>query len=183
MKSKLIAAALALSIAGVANAQDSGYTCDDLNWSAQVLAANPDIAESCQGVYERNGQLFAKANIEVTRVRGNRLTFRPMHTDGTKGKSRSITLPRTFSANIAGQTVRLSDMLPGQELSVYIPEDRFALAMDDGDFGGDEDMYAVEAAAMAAMPATASPLFTVLAGGLLALGVGVTLTARRKVRA
>ena len=72
--------------------QSSTVTCADLNWSAEVLAVNPDIGAMCQTVYEKNGKLYAKTSIEVVRVRGNTMTFRPIHLDGTKGDSRSVTL-------------------------------------------------------------------------------------------
>jgi hypothetical protein len=38
--------------------------CADFNWSADALAANPDIAKTCQAVYEKGGKLYAKASIE-----------------------------------------------------------------------------------------------------------------------
>lgn len=184
MKKVLMIATLAAAFATTgAQAQDNMIDCAEINWSAQVLAKNPDIGEACQGVYERNGKLFAKAQIEITRARGNRLSFRPMHTDGTQGKARSVTLPSSWRAKIEGQTYRAGDLLPGQQLDVYLPEDRFALAVDDGDFGGDEELVMIEEVVMAAMPKTASPLFAILAGGLSALGLGGLMTFRRRSKA
>jgi hypothetical protein len=182
MKKTVMATAMALALSGAAHAQTGAPTCDDLVWSAQVLEANPDIALSCQGVYERDGELFAKVTIELTRVRGNRLTFRPLHTDGTKGDIRSITVPNTFRANIAGRSFRASELLPGQELSVYMPQDRFALAVEDDDFDASEDMLEIQevTAAAVAMPTTASPLYSALAGALALLGLGAALTYRRR---
>src|SRR5210317_1772844 len=88
--------------------QSTTVTCADLNWSAEVLALNPDIAAMCQTVYEKDGKLFAKTSVEVVRVRGNTMTFRPLHLDGTKGDSRSVTLDPSWRAQIAGREYRAS---------------------------------------------------------------------------
>lgn len=160
--------------------QSSTVTCADLNWSAEVLAANPDIASMCQTVYEKNGKLFAKTSVEVVRVRGNTMTFRPLHTDGTKGDSRSVTLASTWRAKIAGREYRASDLMRGQELNVYLPEDRFALAVAGDDGLGENEFMAIYNAIE--MPTTASPLFLIgLAGGaFLALG-GLMSGIRRRL--
>ena len=123
-KKMVIAVGMALSLsAGHIMAQDANstgkvesttVTCADLNWSAEVLAANPDIAAMCQTVYEKDGKLFAKTSIEVVRVRGNTMTFRPLHIDGTKGDSRSVTLDSSWRAKIAGRQYRASDLMRGQ---------------------------------------------------------------------
>ncbi|MEM1113823.1 MAG: hypothetical protein AAGI11_18060 [Pseudomonadota bacterium] len=191
MKKKLVVATgLALSLsAGQLMAQNASTadmvkeapTCADLNWSAEVLANNPDIGMTCQAVYEKDGKLFAKASIEVVRVRGNRMTFRTLHTDGTKGDSRSVTLDPSWRAEIGGRSYRASDLMRGQQLNVYLPEDRFALAVEDMDGPDDSEIVVIEEE-MIEMPTTASPLFLVgLAGGaLLALG-GVLSGLRRRL--
>jgi len=160
--------------------QSSTVTCADLNWSAEVLALNPDIASMCQTVYEKDGKLYAKTSVEVVRVRGNTMTFRPKHTDGTLGDSRTVTLDSAWRANIGGRQYRASDLSRGQNLNVYLPEDRFALAVADDDGLDETDMMAIGAVATE-MPTTASPLFLVgLAGGaFLALG-GLLSGVRRR---
>jgi hypothetical protein len=104
------------------------------------------------------------------------MTFRPLHIDGTKGDSRSVTLDSSWRAKIAGREYRASDLMRGQSLNVYLPEDRFALAIEDSD-----DFMVIEEATE--MPTTASPLFLVgLAGGaFLALG-GLLSGIRRRLR-
>jgi len=192
MQKKLVLAmGMALSLsAGQAFAQNTSSegmdigtptSCADLNWSAEVLAANPDIAMACQAVYEKDGELYAKASIEIIRVRGNRMTFRTMHTDGSKGDSRSITLPSSWRAEIGGRSYRASDLMRGQQLNVYLPEDRFALAVEDSDGVDSADVVVIEEAAVE-MPSTASPLFLIgLAGGaFIALG-GLLSGVRRRL--
>ena len=183
MKKKLVVGiGFALSLGmGQAMAQDAAPTCADLNWSADVLAANPDIAMSCKGVYEKNGKLYAQVGIEVVRVRGNRMTFRTMHTDGSKGDSRSIVMDSSFRAEIGGREYRASDLMRGQELNVYMPEDRFALIVEDADGPDAMDMVVIEEE-MVEMPTTASPLFLMglLGGAFVALG-GMLSGIRRRL--
>ena len=160
--------------------ESTAVTCADLNWSAEVLARNPDIAAMCQTVYEKDGKLYAKTSVEVVRVRGNTMTFRPLHIDGTKGDSRSVTLDPSWRAEIGGRSYRASDLSRGQQLNVYLPEDRFALAVVDADGLDEGDFVVIDDAT--AMPETASPLFLFgLAGGaFLALG-GMFTTLRRRL--
>jgi hypothetical protein len=183
-KKIIVATGLGLALsAGSVIAQDenvtSSITCADLNWSAEVLAKNPDIAAMCQTVYEKDGNLYAKTSVEVVRVRGNIMTFRPLHVDGTKGDSRSVTLDSSWRAQIAGRNYRASDLSRGQELDVYLPEDRFALAVVDVDGPDEGDFLVIEDATQ--MPTTASPLFLFgLAGGaFLALGGAISAIRRR----
>jgi hypothetical protein len=173
--------ALSLS-AGSLMAQDrveSTVSCADLNWAAEVLAANPDIGEACQTVYEKDGRLFAKTTVEVVRVRGNRMTFRPLHTDGSRGDSRSVQLDSSWRAEIGGRSYRASDLMRGQQLNVYIPEDRFALAIHDADGPDEADLVMIEDEVVE-MPTTASPLFLIGAAGGAFLALGGLLTGLRR---
>ncbi len=189
-KQVVVAMGMALSLSmGQAMAQNESSegmdigtptSCADLNWSAEALAANPDIGKTCQAVYEKDGKLFAKATIEVVRVRGNRMTFRTLHTDGGKGDSRSISVDNAWRAEIGGRSYRASDLMRGQQLNVYIPEDRFALVVEDADGPDEMDIVAIEEEVVE-MPTTASPLFLIgLAGGaFIALG-GLLSGLRRR---
>ena len=108
-------------------ARDPSPTCEELAWSAQMLEANPDIGEACQGVYVKGDTFYAKIRIEITGTGANRLSFRPILKDGKKGNMRSITVDNNWRANIEGRSLRASQLQSGQRLSVYVPEDRFAL--------------------------------------------------------
>jgi hypothetical protein len=112
-----------------AGAATRAPTCDDLNWSALVLAANPDIRESCLGVYVLGDTYYARSRIELVRIRGNALTFRPQHRDGSFGKARRITVPPDWRVTVGGHRYGPRDLSPGQQLDVFLPEDRFALGV------------------------------------------------------
>ncbi len=184
LKKMIVATGVGIALSmSQAMAQDerveSAVSCADLDWSAQVLAANPDIAQTCNAVYEKDGKLYAQAKIEVVRVRGNTITFRTLHTDGTKGDSRSVTVPSSWRANIAGRQYRASDLMRGQELNVYLPEDRFALHVEDDDGPDEADVLVIEEEVVA-MPTTASPLFLAGLGGAALLGLGGVFGALRR---
>lgn len=134
MISKILAAtgiALFFTLPGMAAAEKPRgvVECADLHWSAQVLAANPDIALACQGVYEKDGVLYAKASIEVIRVQGSTLRFRTLLNDGSKGGRRSVKLSSGWTVKIADRYYRAADLVEGQRLNIYLPEDRFALTV------------------------------------------------------
>jgi hypothetical protein len=167
-------------------------TCEDIDWSLSVRQAYPDIAKICQGVYERGGVLYAKAVIEVTRIRGNQISFRAKHADGSLGETHRVTVDRDWRARIGGREYRASQLVPGQELNVYVPEDRFVLAMQESDFAEMAEEAATSSEAIEVltiertvveMPKTASPLFTIgLAGGALMV-IGLSLGVIRRTRA
>lgn len=169
-----------LLAAGSASAQPAAPTCEDLLWSAQVIAANPDVAKSCQGVYVRNEKLFAKVEIELTRVRGNRLTFRAVHNDGSMGTRSSVTVPSSWRANIDGESYRARELLSGQRLNVYLPEDRFAFLMHDEDFEEEPELIEIEEATVVVMPKTASSQYAIALSGALLLLSGYVFNRLRR---
>lgn len=107
--------------------------CTDLQWSEAVHRSYPDIDQVCRGVYQKDGVLYAMAQVEVIRVVGNRLTIRTVHSDGSPGHQASMRTGSDWRATIEGKQYRVGELLGGQILTVYLPEDRFAFAQ-----GGDQ---------------------------------------------
>lgn len=140
----LLIALAALPPAAPAGAQTRAVTCDELAWSAAMLAANPDIGRLCQGVYVKGERYYAKAFIRVLRVSGPRIVFRPLRTDGTLGERRAVTVPADWRVRSDGRTLLARDLRRGQELTVFIPEDRFAIAVQDADGPQATDLLPVE---------------------------------------
>ena len=169
-----------LAIASSANAA----TCEDVTLGYDLTAQYPDIAMACQEIVERDGTEYMKTKVELVRApRGNTATFRFMHADGSEGPSYSATLDPSWRANIAGRDYRLRDLAAGQELSVYIPSDRWAVHVEADDVL--DDMIA-PVAVMAAepepmLPSTAGnmPLFA-LFGSLALIGAGAIRLSRRR---
>jgi len=134
---------LATGVAFAADGARGAVECGDLKWSAEVLAANPDIALACRGVYEKDGVLYARATIEVTRVQGSTVSFRTLRVDGTRGVERRVNPGDAWRFEVAGRTYRARDLVPGQQLNIYLPEDRFALATPGGDPASAADIETV----------------------------------------
>lgn len=105
-------------------------TCQTLPWSDAVHRAYPDVENICQGIYQRDGRLYARASIEVLRTAGNRITIRTLHTDGSAGHQRSMRVPPDWRATINGREYRVGELLPGQKLTVYLPPERFDLLLE-----------------------------------------------------
>ena len=129
LKAAGIVVAFIFSGAAAAEKNRGAVEFEDLHWSAQVLAVNPDIALACQGVFEKDGILYAKATIEVIRVQGSSLRFRTLLNDGRLGERRSVRLSSGWTVKIAGRHYGASDLVKGQRLYIYLPEDRFALTV------------------------------------------------------
>ena len=185
--------ALALSAFGsTALAQDedgTGLSCADIEFNASVIAQAEDIAMACRHVVELNGSKYAKTQVRLDRVQGNRATFHFVYPDGTRGSRHSIQVAPEWRALIDGRETRMRDLTRGQELSVYLPSDRWeaqfsastttfasytpvaiAAAVDDDDMGG--------SAAMLPSTAGALPLFG-LFGGIALLGAALIRVFRR----
>lgn len=105
-------------------------SCQTLQWSEAVHRAYPDVEQICEGIYQRDGRFYARASIEVVRSSGNRMTIRTLHTDGSVGHQRSMRVPPDWRATIGGREYRAAELLPGQKLSVFIPQERFELMLE-----------------------------------------------------
>jgi hypothetical protein len=175
----LIGAGVAFMAFG-ANAQAQvDLTCDDIDFTGELLAEYPYASEGCLDVIERNGERFAKMQVELVSTGNNRATFRFKHRDGSYGPTHSIQLDPGFRAEIDGRNYRIRELGPGQELTVYLPPDRWeAHVAQVSDVDDSVVITPVEiedaddsGSMMAALPSTASPmpLFGLL-GGLALLG-------------
>jgi len=171
-------AVAALSIGQSALAQDD-LTCADIEWSSSVTNEVPTIADACDAVVTKNGALFARVQVEVQRVRGRSLTFKILNNDGSSGGSYTQQVPTSWRAHIGGQSFRASELSRGQQLNVYLPNDRWAIIHEDDD--GPDMADAIEVVAAATLPETASPLPLIgLLGGLFVmLGAGLGAIRRR----
>jgi len=171
-------AVLALSIGQAALAQDE-VSCSDIEWSSNVTNEVPTIANACDAVVVKNGAQFARVQVEVQRVRGRNLTFKILNNDGSSGGSYTQQVATSWRAKIGGQSYRASELMRGQQLNVYLPNDRWAVIHEDDD--GPDMMDAVEVVAAPSLPETASPLplIGMLGGLFVLLGTGLGAIRRR----
>jgi LPXTG-motif cell wall-anchored protein len=169
----------------------SAITCDDIELNSAITDKFPRAKEACLEVVERNGEPYVRMKAELVRnPRGNHAVFRVLHADGTYGPTQAIDLDPSWRARIEGRNYRLRDLAQGQELDLYLPQDRWAVHMAASDSDAPVEMIApvtvVEPRQEAAepepmLPATASnmPLFAVF-GVLALIGAGMIRVARRQ---
>jgi len=162
-------------------------SCSDVIWSAEMLESSPNIANACQEVVEKRGTEAVKLHARVVRQGVNSTIVQFQLPDGSWSPSERRYPERGATAEIAGQTVRISEMAPRQEVNVYIP------------MAGNWSLPAPPVAAAApppppppapapepepepeALPTTASqvPLFALLGGLLILLGGAVSFARTR----
>jgi len=163
--------------------------CRELTFTGPVAREFPNARDACLGVVTRSdGQRYAHFEARITRVRGNTVDAEFKLPDGTYGRPISFTPDSSARVQIAGRSYRYNELSRGQELDVYLPPDRWEVAV-----ASEEDFVAAPtvmlfvvsqpAPTVAAntLPRTASPLpfIGVLGGFLTALGFAVAGIRRR----
>ena len=173
----------------IAAAQEAAIpTCEDLQFTQQILDVLPEANAACLGVIEQNGRLYAEFQAEIVRVRGGEVRVKFKRANGSFTGTHGFRPERDARVKIAGRSYRYSQLTRGQQLNVYLPADRFevAIADDDDHMTPYLEMITVVVLyrpepAMAALPATAGllPLIGLLGGLLTALGGGMVLIRRK----
>jgi hypothetical protein len=162
-------------------------SCSDVIWSAEMLESNPNIANACQEVVDKRGTQAVKLHARVVRQSVNSTVVQWQLPDGSWSSAERRYPARGATAEIQGQTVRISDMAPRQEVNVYVPQ------------AGNWSLPAPPVAAAAAPPpppparapepepepvalpttATQVPLFALLGGLFILLGGAVSFARTR----
>lgn len=168
----------------------TGQSCDQVTWSRQSLANYPQIADACQQVLQRDGKYFVKFAGEVRRVTdgGQQVTI-----DFRDGDLLTLTPPENLNLSINGRQTSPRDLLPGDQLNFYIPQDQLAAVF----FAGQPETAtaqtvpiapptelaaATPAPARSVLPSTASSLPILALAGMIFVLLGAALTFRRKSR-
>lgn len=135
MRSSAIVGALVLCVVSIgAGAAEppvftsSGANCTDITWQPDVLVKYPNVAKACQAVVERSGKTYVMFKGKVQRRAGSRGLYIRF-----EGGDRAILVnpPADMVAHIGNETLRVRDSLPGQELTVFMPSDRFVASFGD----------------------------------------------------
>ncbi len=163
----------------------SALTCDDVVLSTEITSKYPGAQNACLGVVERDGQVFVKMKVELTRDgTATKLTFRFKNNDGSNGPTHSVIVKSDRRFNIAGSSYTARELYRGQELSVYLPSNQWAAHVAASDVVVETFSLVVITAAEPEpmmLPSTASnmPLFA-LFGGLALFGAGLIRVTRRQ---
>ena len=121
----------AFSTSALAQDEDgTGLTCADIEFNADIVARAPNINKACRDVVELDGSKYAKIMIELERVAGSKAWFRIMYPDGTSGSRHTTRVDSDWRATIQGRDYRMSQLASGQELSIYMPSDRWEAHFD-----------------------------------------------------
>jgi hypothetical protein len=164
-------------------------SCRDVNFTGPIAREFPNARDACLGVQTRSdGRQYAHFKARITRVRGNTVDAEFKMPDGTYGREISVTPDPSARVRIAGRSYRYNELSRGQELDVYLPPDRWEIAVPSTEeFAAAPTVTLVAVAdpapvvAANTLPRTASPLplVGVLGGVLTALGLLVVAVRRR----
>jgi len=121
MPALLIVAAVFLA-AGANAQQTTALSCKDFRPSAEALERFPNLAGACEGIVERDGELFGLFRAEIRRVRGNEVTVYLPATDRT-----FRTVPdREMRVLVDGRKMRPRDLDRGDEIRLYLSVDKLS---------------------------------------------------------
>ena len=96
-------------------------TCSDVIWSSEMLGSSPNIAAACREVVDKQGTQAVKMKARVVRQGVNSTVVQWQLPDGSWSPAERRYPERGATAEIQGQTVRISEMAPRQEVNVYVP--------------------------------------------------------------
>ena len=120
--------AIALLIAAATLSMNAGgqemtqLSCKDFIPTEEARQRFPNLAGACEGIVERDGELYGLFRVEIRRVYGNRLTLHLPATDHT------FTVSPDPSARVLvdGKKVRPRDLATRQEIRIYLSAREFA---------------------------------------------------------
>jgi hypothetical protein len=115
-----------LGFTASASAQD--VSCSDLVWTDTALELNPNIADHCLEVVQKQGQQMAKMRARVVRQSVNSTVVQWQRPDGSWSPSERRYPDRGFVAHLEDREVRISDLPARQEVNVYVASpDNFSI--------------------------------------------------------
>jgi len=124
--SRLVFAPLILALLAASSAAlTQDLSCDDIEFNSSATNEFPSVAQSCHSVVERDGKLYVRLVADVVRVRADGsmvLDFKA--SDGSRIRQ-DFNPPRGFRALISGKPRPTRDFVPGQEIRLYLPSDRW----------------------------------------------------------
>jgi len=124
MKSRAIALILAGSLLSLPTLgqEMTGLSCKDFLPTEEARQRFPDFAGACEGVVERDGELYGLFRAEVRRVRGNNIT---LHLPAT-GHTFTVKPDPSTRVLVDGKKVRPRDLATRQEIRIYLSASEFA---------------------------------------------------------
>jgi len=179
MKSVRLVLILATAfLAANASAQEmTALSCDDFKPTPEAMERFSNLKGACEGIAERDGELYAKFSAIVRRAAGNSVTLYLPATDHTF----RVQADASHRVLIGGKKTRVRDLTRGQDIRIYLLVNEFSKPdIEEVAFITEEDMLVdIEIERVPALPTTASIWPTVAGAGLLFLGISYALRRRR----
>ena len=153
-----------------------------------MLESTPNIGNACLEVVEKRGSQAVKATARIVRQSVNSTVVQWQMPDGSWSSAERRYPARGATAEIGGQSVRISDLAPRQVVNVYIPmEGNWSLPAPAPAAAAAPPPAPAPAPAPepepepVALPTTASqvPLFALLGGLFILLGGAVSFARTR----
>lgn len=110
-------------------------TCDNIEFSAEIKERFPNAQAACVGIVERNGKQYAHFQARIVDVRGGQVEAQFRAPDGTYSRTIAFNPPADARVRIEGRSYRYSELSKDQELDVYLPPDRWEVALPQGEAG------------------------------------------------
>ena len=159
---------------GVSQAQT--VTCQNAQYSSEVLAKFPNIAKACSDIISKDGADYAVVKARLDRVDpSGRVAVRVKQPDGNYSKTISIRPRSDLRVLVDGKPARVTDLATNQEITAYVKVDAPVMALAPAE--PSEPFVALpieepQEQMAASLPETASflPLFGLLGGMSLLLG-------------
>ena len=114
--------AVAFLSANASGQEMTQLSCKDFIPTQEARERFPDLSGACEGVVERDGELYGLFRAEVRRVRGNNITLHLPATDHT-----FTVRPDPATWVMAGdKKVRPRDLMPTQDIRIYLSASEFS---------------------------------------------------------
>jgi hypothetical protein len=121
-----VAVLIGMPLAGLAQTQPQQLSCiKDITFSQEFLAKYPNAPAACQEVIEANGQKWARFNAQTEKVKNGQATFAFSDPYGNSITHLTFAFTPDAQVNVEGQPIMASSLKKGDEVTFWVPENRF----------------------------------------------------------
>ena len=171
-------------------------SCEKVNWNPDLMSQFPWIKAGCQEVIDVNGVKWARFNADFVRQNRDGTVVFDFKDSNNKDMGRVTLQPgERQRLMIEGQSYRFADLVRGQNLHLYVPENMYAIATEPGEPREElaeivvptekAEVAQVEtapAATASQLPRTSGSLPLILLAGLASLVLGGLMRLGRLIK-
>ena len=178
MKKNFLLILTTMFISTTASAQEmTALGCNDFRPTPEAIERFPNLAGACEGIVERDGELYGLFRAVVRRAAGSRVTLRLPAT----GKTFSVSMDPSHRVLVDGRRTSVRNLQRGQEITIYLSVSEFAKPdIEEVAFVTEENfLVSLEIVEVAELPTTASIWPATAMAGFFLIGAGYLLRRRR----